>query len=1209
MSALLLVCGSLLAVPVRGEIVYEEQFNTTNGGYEPGGVGSWSWGEVTSGPGQAHSLPKAWGTGLIGDYSDNEDGVLISPGIDLRADAGTLHVLSWWQYLVTEFDFDIAGLEVSDDGGSTWQSATVGMSGIFSSRWTRQVVILNQRYAVTDFRLRFTFSSDESDTAPGFYVDDVTIEAISVERVYAETFDNDDGAFLASGTTDWEWGTPTSGPGAAFSPPSVWATNLDGAYSPNADAILTSPVLDLSGHANTSVLVAWQQSIDTEQDFDFASVEVSHDNAVTWGDVAGDVSGPASPMWMQQLVPLGDNSLTDTFRIRYLLRADSDTQRPGFYVDDIEVFVADIREPVLTTVSAPMIEDAAYTFNDTDFTAGFSDPDGRPLRYVRFVSLPEHGVLTIDAEQLVIGDEIEAGDIERLRYEPTANFNGTDSFDWNGTNVLYYSASPQAFNLIVSPVDDPPIANPDSARTSEDKVLAVVAPGVLANDTDADGSDTLSVTGWTAVSSRGAVVTITANGAFQYDPTASPELQAMTATDTLTDTFSYTVSDDSGTTADAVTTVDVQGRNGSPTDISLDNHLVNENETGAVVGQVSVSDEETMDSHLFTITDARFDVINDMLRLKADQVLDHESESSVRFSITATDNGSPALSITRTFVLVVDNVNERPTVVVNTIGISGGGTVVLDDRILLAIDHDNTANELAYTVETVSGGSFESTVTLQEIATFSQADINSGLVQFRHDGGAAPPAYTLRVTDEQLEHTDAARVFFNSGNNPPQLMNNQLTVFEGGSVIIGTENLAATDIEDINGTLMIVISNSVRGRFETVQNPGTPVTAFPLFQVSNNEIRFVHDGSDITAGYAVTVTDSQGRTAGPQPATITFNEVNDLPFAGDDDRIGCEDTAILISVLTNDSDADGALDPVSIVIFQPADHGTTAPDGNGAVLYTPAPDYHGVDNFRYTVTDDDGGVSAPALVSITVEPAADPPSAVNDSAVVLSGGSVAIAVLANDSDPDGDAIVLAGIGSPANGTATDNGDDAILYTSGASFIGQDQFTYTIRDSTGEQSTATVVVTVVDPTPQMRIRQLDHGWSLLAVSLRTVSDDIAVLLADAGIDTGWRWGGPDRQQWMRTETITTKEGVWVYCRTKVGCPIVINGFRDPITDQILDPGWHLVGVVNAGIAVPPNTSAWNWYNGAFRQVQNFTEMNGYWLHIPDGASQSVQLGGE
>ena len=92
-----------------------------------------------------------------------------------------------------------------------------------------------------------------------------------------------------------------------------------------------------------------------------------------------------------------------------------------------------------------------------------------------------------------------------------------------------------------------------------------------------------------------------------------------------------------------------------PTSINLDSTTVDENAAGAVVGNITVTDPNVGDTHSFTVSDARFEVVGGQLKLKAAESLDFETELSVTVDITATD--STTLSLTQSFVISVGDEN------------------------------------------------------------------------------------------------------------------------------------------------------------------------------------------------------------------------------------------------------------------------------------------------------------------------------------------------------------------------------------------------------------------------------------------------------------------------------------------------------------------------------------------------------------------------
>jgi starch-binding outer membrane protein SusE/F len=84
------------------------------------------------------------------------------------------------------------------------------------------------------------------------------------------------------------------------------------------------------------------------------------------------------------------------------------------------------------------------------------------------------------------------------------------------------------------------------------------------------------------------------------------------------------------------------------------------------------------------------------------------------------------------------------------------------------------------------------------------------------------------------------------------------------------------------------------------------------------------------------------------------------------------------------------------------------------------------------------------------------PKAVNDVANLNMNATTTISVLANDTDPEGDALSVTAVTAGQHGTATISADGKkVLYTPNAGYSGTDNFSYTINDGNGNTSTATV----------------------------------------------------------------------------------------------------------------------------------------------------------
>ena len=181
------------------------------------------------------------------------------------------------------------------------------------------------------------------------------------------------------------------------------------------------------------------------------------------------------------------------------------------------------------------------------------------------------------------------------------------------------------------------------------------------------------------------------------------------------------------------------------------------------------------------------------------------------------------------------------------------------------------------------------------------------------------------------------------------------------------------------------------------------------------------------------------------------------PLTADSQSVSTnEDTSVPIT-LTGSVGNGGA---ISYMITSNPSHGTlsgVAPN----LIYTPDTNYFGPDSFTFK-TAYGAAFSSEATVSLTINPSSGaPPIAQADAATTTRNTTVNIAVLANDSDPDGDTLTITTVTQGANGgTVTiTNGGTRVSYRPRSGFIGTDSFTYTVSDGDDGTATATVTVTV------------------------------------------------------------------------------------------------------------------------------------------------------
>jgi hypothetical protein len=266
----------------------------------------------------------------------------------------------------------------------------------------------------------------------------------------------------------------------------------------------------------------------------------------------------------------------------------------------------------------------------------------------------------------------------------------------------------------------------------------------------------------------------------------------------------------------------------------------------------------------------------------------------------------------------------------------------------------------------------------------------------------------------------------------------------------------------------------------------------------------------------VIATDPGGRTQiSAFEIEVGGTTVNQPPTASGDGPVSLdEDTHIVVGVLANDGDPEGALDPASVAIVAGPAHGTVQVDAStGQVTYRPNADFHGSDTFTYTVRDAEGLASSAATVEILIRPVNDAPIAAADSYQTKPRRRLNITIpglLDNDLDRDGDALSIQLDSAPGHGRVRLQPDGSFVYTPKGGFIGIDRFTYKASDGTISSAPATVTILVGNaPAKLPRATRLMRGRSSrqgtqLQVSFNQLLDTAAsalhhYTLIDAGAD--------------------------------------------------------------------------------------------------------------
>ncbi len=168
---------------------------------------------------------------------------------------------------------------------------------------------------------------------------------------WIEDFELTNGGFASDPATGaWEWGVPTSGPGAAHSGTQLWATVLGGDYSNDASWTLTSQIDYVA--TQDDPLISFYHWYEIENTWDGGNVKYSTDNGTTWSLLypVGGYNGVASAYnvgipgeecftgdhmyWAAEdiVIPV---STGQTFDLRFHFGSDGSVIYSGWYIDDL----------------------------------------------------------------------------------------------------------------------------------------------------------------------------------------------------------------------------------------------------------------------------------------------------------------------------------------------------------------------------------------------------------------------------------------------------------------------------------------------------------------------------------------------------------------------------------------------------------------------------------------------------------------------------------------------------------------------------------------------------------------------------------------------------------------------------------------------------------------------------------------------------------
>ncbi|WP_425274328.1 Ig-like domain-containing protein, partial [Sulfitobacter delicatus] len=182
-------------------------------------------------------------------------------------------------------------------------------------------------------------------------------------------------------------------------------------------------------------------------------------------------------------------------------------------------------------------------------------------------------VTHVNGATIAIGDVIVLSGGGELVYDGSGNFtfDTSDGYDWlaegeSTTETFQYTVQNsqglvrvETVTINVTGTNDGPVASADSGGTDEDTAVVL---DVLANDSDPDASDTLTVSSASVQSGLGTVSVAADGSSISYDPGTA--YNSLAVGETATVEILYEISDGNGGTSSALVTVTVTGTNDGP---------------------------------------------------------------------------------------------------------------------------------------------------------------------------------------------------------------------------------------------------------------------------------------------------------------------------------------------------------------------------------------------------------------------------------------------------------------------------------------------------------------------------------------------------------------------------------------------------------------------------------------------------------------------
>ncbi len=652
--------------------------------------------------------------------------------------------------------------------------------------------------------------------------------------------------------------------------------------------------------------------------------------------------------------------------------------------------------------------------------------------------------------------------------------------DFGGTSIINYSVKDDGGNLSspgtisITVAGASPIANSVVLRVLADtNAGANLTNSVSDPNGDVDVS-TIDLNPSAAGTQRGlstsaGVWSITTAGVLSFNPAASFE---------GTTIINYTVQDDGGNLS-APATVSVTVSGATPVAINASTNVAAD--TNAVINLTN------------SISDANGDVEISTIDLNPSVAGIQRSLNTANGSWTVTTTGIVAFNpdvkfdgaAIITYTVQDDDGNQSATA---NISVTVAGAAPVARNVVANVSADtNAVVNLASSVTDSNEDEDISTVDINGVVAGIQKQLNTvdgvwsatnaGVLTFNPNAefdGTTTITYT--VQDDDGNQSQPASVAVTVAGAPPVAVNNNTQVTADTNALIDL-TISVTDPNDDVDITTVDLNPTAAGIQKNLNTAQGVWSVNDTGQVTFDPLSDFEGVSTIS----YSVQDEAGNLSAP--ANISVSVDGAIPVATDSSDVVTSDTDATLNLANSVSDANNDID-ITTIDLNPTASGVqksiTTEDGVwsvtvlGVVTFNPDTDFEGASTIRYSVQDDDGNVSLPATVSVTVGGAT--PVATNDSADVLADSNAVLNLANKVSDQNNDVDIttidlnpaVAGVQSSLTtdeGTWSVSSNGLLTFNPNADFEGVSSISYTVQDDDGNQSApANVAVTVEGATP-------------------------------------------------------------------------------------------------------------------------------------------------